>query len=79
MNTNKKWLYSWKTQNRQLRVNLEANSLALALLHSSCDDPPTAEDSLVPSHSIRHFGINWDYTLAFATTAVTYNAHCLML
>ena len=38
-----------KTQNKQLRVNLEANHLAL--LHSSCDDPSTAEDSSVPSHS----------------------------
>ena len=50
-NANKKRLYSWKTQNKQLRVNGEANRLALALLHSSCDDPSTAEDSSVPSHS----------------------------
>ena len=40
-----------KTQSKQLRVNLETNRLALALLHSSCDDPSTAEDSSVPSHS----------------------------
>ena len=52
MNTNKKQLYSWKTQNKQLRVNLEANCLTLTLLHSSCDDPSTAEDSSVSSHSV---------------------------
>ena len=50
-----------KTQNKQLRVNLEANSLALALLQSSCNDPSSAKIPQYPV--IRHFGINWDYTL----------------